>query len=213
MADPCQSVSQSALESLGQPFPAEPWSLSLGSFLMPACLCPLFACLPACVAQVLWRGSGGGHGQDHRTGAHRTAQGRYGWMAGWLVGEAASAEREVPLEDGAIHGSSLPPKNAPHRRLLAVCGWVGWWVVVVQVGRSFFPCTFTVLEKDDMDFLFGLDMLKRHQCVIDLKRGVLQLGETAKKKKHGLVAPPQPAHGGKRAPLSAPICMLSPPSD
>jgi hypothetical protein len=48
---------------------------------------------------------------------------------------------------------------------------------LVQVGRSFYPCTFTVLEKNDMDFLFGLDMLKRHQCVIDLKRGVLQLGK------------------------------------
>jgi hypothetical protein len=44
------------------------------------------------------------------------------------------------------------------------------------VGRSFFPCTFTVLEKNDVDFLFGLDMLKRHQCVIDLKKAVLQIG-------------------------------------
>lgn len=32
-----------------------------------------------------------------------------------------------------------------------------------QVGQAFFPCTFTVLENDDVDFLFGLDMLKRHQ--------------------------------------------------
>lgn len=33
-----------------------------------------------------------------------------------------------------------------------------------------------LLQKSDVDFLFGLDMLKRHQCVIDLKSGALALG-------------------------------------
>ncbi len=31
------------------------------------------------------------------------------------------------------------------------------------MGEAYFPCTFTVLENDDVDFLLGLDMLKRHQ--------------------------------------------------
>ena len=29
-----------------------------------------------------------------------------------------------------------------------------------------------------MEFIFGLDMLKRHQCVIDLKKNVLKIGTT-----------------------------------
>mmetsp|Transcript_30532 Transcript_30532/g.42279 ORF Transcript_30532/g.42279 Transcript_30532/m.42279 type:complete len:420 (-) Transcript_30532:99-1358(-) len=34
----------------------------------------------------------------------------------------------------------------------------------------------TVLENQDMEFLFGLDMLKRHHCCIDLKNNVLTFG-------------------------------------
>jgi DNA damage-inducible protein 1 len=37
-----------------------------------------------------------------------------------------------------------------------------------------------VLENDDVDFLFGLDMLKRHQCCIDLRRNLLVLGSAGK---------------------------------
>ena len=43
----------------------------------------------------------------------------------------------------------------------------------IKIGGSFFNCTFTVMDKNlgdqNMEFLLGLDMLKRYQCVIDLK--------------------------------------------
>ena len=37
-------------------------------------------------------------------------------------------------------------------------------------------CTITVLESQDMEFLFGLDMLKRFQCSIDLMHNQLRFG-------------------------------------
>mmetsp|Transcript_20163 Transcript_20163/g.62480 ORF Transcript_20163/g.62480 Transcript_20163/m.62480 type:complete len:423 (-) Transcript_20163:608-1876(-) len=37
-------------------------------------------------------------------------------------------------------------------------------------------CSVTIMEQDDMDFLFGLDMLKRHQCSINLKNNQLEFG-------------------------------------
>ena len=41
------------------------------------------------------------------------------------------------------------------------------------------PIAITVLEKEnDIDFIFGLDMLRRHACSIDLKRNVLVIGST-----------------------------------
>eukprot|EP00586_Coscinodiscus_wailesii_P005006 CAMPEP_0172486774 /NCGR_PEP_ID=MMETSP1066-20121228/15499_1 /TAXON_ID=671091 /ORGANISM="Coscinodiscus wailesii, Strain CCMP2513" /LENGTH=450 /DNA_ID=CAMNT_0013252941 /DNA_START=72 /DNA_END=1424 /DNA_ORIENTATION=- len=45
----------------------------------------------------------------------------------------------------------------------------------IKIKNHFFPCTITVLESDGVDFLFGLDMLKRHRCRMDLHRGVLGL--------------------------------------
>ncbi|KAF8391712.1 hypothetical protein HHK36_024021 [Tetracentron sinense] len=33
-----------------------------------------------------------------------------------------------------------------------------------------------VLDAPNMEFLFGLDMLRKHQCIIDLKENVLRVG-------------------------------------
>ena len=46
----------------------------------------------------------------------------------------------------------------------------------------FFPCTIKVMDSEkglgdhNMDFLFGLDMLKRHRCKIDLEKSALVFG-------------------------------------
>ena len=36
-------------------------------------------------------------------------------------------------------------------------------MVQLRAGAHFFPCSITVLDQDGMEFLFGLDNLKRHQ--------------------------------------------------
>lgn len=48
----------------------------------------------------------------------------------------------------------------------------------VQIEKDFLVSSFNVLEQQPMDMLLGLDMLKRHQCVIDLKNNILKIGTT-----------------------------------
>ncbi|XP_007550875.1 protein DDI1 homolog 2 isoform X3 [Poecilia formosa] len=48
----------------------------------------------------------------------------------------------------------------------------------VQIEGDFLPCSFSILEDQPMDMLLGLDMLKRHQCSIDLKKNLLIIGTT-----------------------------------
>ncbi|KAK2509243.1 hypothetical protein MC885_013067, partial [Smutsia gigantea] len=49
---------------------------------------------------------------------------------------------------------------------------------LVQIEGDFLACSFSILEEQPMDMLLGLDMLKRHQCSIDLKKNVLVIGTT-----------------------------------
>ena len=53
-------------------------------------------------------------------------------------------------------------------------------IAELNIGGHIFPCTFTVMDSEsglgdkNMDVLFGLNMLKRHRCQIDLAKNVLR---------------------------------------
>ncbi|XP_023326271.1 protein DDI1 homolog 2 [Eurytemora carolleeae] len=51
-------------------------------------------------------------------------------------------------------------------------------MVQIQIEKDFLTSSFSILEDQPMDMLLGLDMLKRHQCILDLKKGVLHIGTT-----------------------------------
>eukprot|EP00897_Mesotaenium_endlicherianum_P009986 jgi/Mesen1/9015/ME000565S08342 len=48
--------------------------------------------------------------------------------------------------------------------------------VQLKIGPNFYMCSITVLDSLGNDFLFGLDMLRKHQCCIDLQDNVLRVG-------------------------------------
>lgn len=50
----------------------------------------------------------------------------------------------------------------------------------MKVGKTFFNLSITILNQkssEETEFILGLDMLKRHNCTIDLKKGCLQIGD------------------------------------
>lgn len=51
-------------------------------------------------------------------------------------------------------------------------------LVQIKIENDYLATSFTILEDQTMDVMIGLDMLKRHQCCIDLKRNCLVIGTT-----------------------------------
>lgn len=51
-------------------------------------------------------------------------------------------------------------------------------MVQLQIQNDFLITSFSVLAEQPMDMLLGLDMLKRHQCNIDLQKNILRIGTT-----------------------------------
>ncbi|KAL1454969.1 hypothetical protein WDU94_009096 [Cyamophila willieti] len=51
-------------------------------------------------------------------------------------------------------------------------------MVDIAIESDHLTTSFSVLEEQRIDMLLGLDMLKRHQCCIDLRKNVLRIGTT-----------------------------------
>ncbi|KAK2956282.1 putative DNA damage-inducible protein 1 [Blattamonas nauphoetae] len=49
--------------------------------------------------------------------------------------------------------------------------------VDMKVGNSYFATSCTILKESSIEFIFGLDNLRRHQCCIDLKAQELRIGD------------------------------------
>ncbi|PIO70906.1 aspartyl protease, partial [Teladorsagia circumcincta] len=50
----------------------------------------------------------------------------------------------------------------------------------VKVMDHYFPCNFDVMADREMDLLLGLNILKRHQCNLNLKTNMLEMGDGTK---------------------------------
>merc|ERR1719334_2158768 len=48
----------------------------------------------------------------------------------------------------------------------------------IQIEQEYLTSSFSILESQPMDMLLGLDMLKKHQCTIDLRKNCLMIGTT-----------------------------------
>jgi len=48
-------------------------------------------------------------------------------------------------------------------------------LVLIKIGNTFFPCSFNIIDSN-VEFLIGLDLMRRHQCCIDIKENALKIG-------------------------------------
>lgn len=48
----------------------------------------------------------------------------------------------------------------------------------LEIENNYFSTSLSVLEDQPMDMLLGLDMLRRHQCILDLQKNLLRIGNT-----------------------------------
>ncbi|XXQ31136.1 DNA damage-inducible protein 1 [Plasmodiophora brassicae] len=55
-----------------------------------------------------------------------------------------------------------------------ICGRIHY--VEVMLGTHYIAATLTILERSDIEFLWGLDMLRKHQMCIDLEKNCLRFG-------------------------------------
>ncbi|CRH04044.1 DNA damage-inducible protein 1, putative [Plasmodium relictum] len=46
-------------------------------------------------------------------------------------------------------------------------------MIDIKIGNHFYAVSLTIIDEYDIEFIFGLDLLKRHQCSIDLKQNAL----------------------------------------
>eukprot|EP00916_Digyalum_oweni_P001847 GHVL01003535.1.p1 GENE.GHVL01003535.1~~GHVL01003535.1.p1 ORF type:complete len:395 (+),score=83.26 GHVL01003535.1:20-1204(+) len=71
------------------------------------------------------------------------------------------------LIDKRFHGTALGVGSAK------IVGRIH--MVQMKIGSIFLPISLTVLDDNKMSLLFGLDLLRRHQCIIDLENNCLRV--------------------------------------
>jgi len=53
------------------------------------------------------------------------------------------------------------------------------WSCDIRIGNVFYVATFSVVESYHLDFLLGLDFMRRYQCCVDIGHNCIRIGENA----------------------------------